>query len=144
MSTPQIETVAGTAVEQIERYVENPTDEPEHQKLFHDGWWQIVVTGDGKNPSFPARSWAFVLLAPIKRDESLKFDTDGIATIHVDPDATIKKVTTKIVVMDHDGINWEFPAIVIDIYSEQSGEDQFVYMCQEPVPIERPPPSRFN
>lgn len=144
MSKAQIETVPGTCVDEVVRYTESPVEEAELQSYFHDGWWQIVVTGDGKNPSFPAGSWAVVLVAPINKALEAKINNEGICAVMVDPDTVIKKITTRIEVKKHEDIDWEYPVIIINVHSEQSGSEEFCILCGQPQPIEKPPLQKFN
>lgn len=138
MRTPQIEAVAGTVIEEITRFEESPVGNPKYANLFHNGWWQIVITSNGKNPSFPARSWAVILVAPIDKDLDLDLTQEGLTTVFVAPDVEIVKVTTTVEVKVHEEIEWEFPAIILDLRSKTLGDDRLLLLCSDPEPIERP------
>jgi hypothetical protein len=144
MTTASIETVPGTCVEEVVRYTDSPVEDELQQSYFHNGWWQIVVSGDGKNPSFPEGSWAIVLLAPINKDLKPVVKNEGICAVMVDPHIIIKKIATKIEVQKYEDIDWEYPVIVIDVHSESTGDEEFCILCGDPQPIEKPPLQKFN
>jgi hypothetical protein len=144
MFAPLFEMAQGTRVEEVTKHPENPVDEVEHQPLFHNGYWQVVVASDGSNPGFPQISWALLLIAPIDKTLDFNLKNEGYTTVLVDPDTEIEKITTRVEVFHYEEIDWEYPVIVLDIYSKHSGKDKLLFLCNQPEPIEKPVRARMN
>lgn len=139
----EIEAVSGTFIEEVTLYTENPVIEPEHQVLFHDEYWKIVVSSNGKNPSFAAGTWAVVLVAPIDKEQKFELAKNGFTTEFIDPGTTIKKVLTEVQIFEYEGIDWEIATIIVETESLLKS-DSLRFMCWEPEPIEKPPSHRLH
>lgn len=135
--------VSGTLIEEVTLYEDNPVIQREHQALFHDGYWQIVVSSNGKNPSFAAGTWSVVLVAPLDKTQKFEFEKNGFTSEFIDPGTTVEKVFTEVEVFGHEGIDWEIAVIIVETESALKS-DLLRFMCWEPEPIEKPPAKRLN
>lgn len=137
------EEVFGTAIDYVKKNPENPAGGEANETFFHDGYWEIRVSSDGKNPSFPLGCWTLLLVVPTnKLIESIKTEYNYVVVV-VPKEAEVTRVRTEIELGNKGRHHWEASIIVVETMSDV-GKDEIKILCHDPIFLNPPPAKMLN
>lgn len=116
MTTISAEEAPGTKVLLVKRNESNPCRQPEHQPLFHNGYWEIHLSCDGSNPFFRPGLLKLLLVSQSQPRVEFTLDTpNNLNFIAIDNGTEVTGITTKVTTFSDSGIDYLVPALIVSV-----------------------------